>query len=148
PVGEPRVEIEAWVTEAAARRLVAAAGYDLDALVERARRRDFEPIPLGLTTSIALENELERTSTANVLGVLRGSDPVLADELVIYTAHHDHLGKAADASGDTVFNGARDNASGVAMVLEIGEAFAALPAPPRSEERRVGKERGGRWAAE
>ncbi|MFO7285330.1 MAG: M28 family peptidase [Gammaproteobacteria bacterium] len=130
-VGEPRVEIEAWVTEAAARRLVAAAGYDLDALVERARRRDFEPIPLGLTTSIALENELERTSTANVLGVLRGSDPVLADELVIYTAHHDHLGKAADASGDTVFNGARDNASGVAMVLEIGEAFAALPAPPR-----------------
>src|SRR5690606_3913492 len=54
-VGEPRVEIEAWVTEAAARRLVAAAGYDLDALVERARRRDFEPIPLGLTTSIALE---------------------------------------------------------------------------------------------
>src|SRR5690606_16020828 len=86
---------------------------------------------LGLTTSISLENELRNTSTANVLGVLRGRDPVLADEAVVYTAHHDHLGRAANAAGDASYNGARDNASGVAMVLEIGAAFAALPERPR-----------------
>ena len=132
PAGdEPRVEIEAWVTEDAARRLAAAADHDLDELVERAKRRDFEPVSLGLTTSISLENELRNTSTANVLGVLRGRDPVLADEAVVYTAHHDHLGRAANAAGDAIYNGARDNASGVAMVLEIGAAFAALPERPR-----------------
>lgn len=132
PAGdEPRMEIEAWVTEDAADGIAALGGYDLADLVERAKRRDFEPIPLGVGTSISLANELERTATANVLGVLRGADPALADEAVIYTAHHDHLGRDDDAPGDGIYNGARDNASGVAMVLEIGEAFAALPEPPR-----------------
>jgi len=131
PAGdEPRIEIEAWVTEDAAERLVALAGLDLGSLVEQARTRDFEPVPLGVTTSIALRNSLERTGSANVLGILRGSDPELADEIAVYTAHHDHLGRNDDAGADPIYNGARDNASGVAMVLEIGEAFAALPEPP------------------
>ncbi|HEX7081646.1 MAG TPA: M28 family peptidase [Gammaproteobacteria bacterium] len=134
PAGdEPRMQIEAWITEPSAERLAALGGFDLAELVERAKQRDFEPVPLGVTTSIALENTLERTSSANVLGVLRGSGPELADEYVIYTAHHDHLGRAMDAEegGDTIYNGARDNASGVAMLLEIGQAFAAMPEPPR-----------------
>ncbi|HEY8519915.1 MAG TPA: M28 family peptidase [Gammaproteobacteria bacterium] len=136
PAGdEPRIAIESWVTEEAARRLFALAGHDLDALIERARRRDFEPVPLGVTTSIELANTLTRTQSANVAGVLRGSDPELADEYVIYLAHHDHLGKGVpNPSGDqsdTIYNGARDNASGVGMVLAIGSAFAALPEPPR-----------------
>ena len=130
--GEPRMQVEAWVTETAARDLVQLAGLELADLADRAKRRDFEPVPLGVETSITLENMLERTSSANVIGVLTGSDPELADEYVIYTAHHDHLGRTQDAAaGDTVYNGARDNASGVGMVLEIGEAFAALPDPPR-----------------
>jgi len=132
PAGdEPRVQVEAWITEDAAERLVDLAGHDLAALVEQARSPDFEPVPLGVTTSIELANTLERTASANVLGILRGSDPELADEIVVYTAHHDHLGSDTSAGGDGIYNGARDNASGVAMLLEIGEAFAALPEPPR-----------------
>jgi Zn-dependent M28 family amino/carboxypeptidase len=132
PAGaEPRIAVEGWVTEDAARRLLGDA-HDLDALVEQAKSRDFRPVPLGITTSLTLTNTLSRTPTANVLGTLRGSDPAVADEFVIYTAHYDHLGTGEpDAEGDTIFNGARDNASGVGMLLAIGEAFAALPEAPR-----------------
>jgi Zn-dependent M28 family amino/carboxypeptidase len=132
PAGaESRLKIEAWVSEDAARRLLGRA-QDLDALIEQAKSRDFRPVPLGITTSLTLSNTLTRTPTANVLGVLRGSDPVLADQYVVYSAHFDHLGTGEpDEEGDTIFNGARDNASGVGMLLAIGEAFAALAEPPR-----------------
>jgi len=133
--GEPRLEVEAWITEAAARRLVAAAGADLDGLVEQAKRRDFEPVPLGLQTSLTLPVALSTTQSANVLGILPGSDPQLADELVIYTAHHDHLGvgepNPAGDPDDRIYNGARDNASGVGIVMSIGAALASLPERPR-----------------
>lgn len=131
----PRLEVEGWVTESAAQSILELAGFDLAELTEAARSRDFEPVPLGVTTSITLENRLSTTSTANVLGRLEGSDPALADEIVVYTAHHDHLGVGApgpsDESGDRIYNGARDNAAGVGLVLEVGRAFAALPEPPR-----------------
>ena len=132
PAGdEPRTAVEAWVTEDAVRRLLGPE-HDLDALVAQARSRDFKPVSLGITTSLALTTTLTRTPTANVLGVLRGSDPGLADQHIIYTAHYDHLGTGEpDAEGDTIYNGARDNASGVGMVLAIGRAFAALPERPR-----------------
>ena len=132
---ELRVQIAAWVTEAAARKVLELAGADLDALVAAARSAEFAPVPLGIETSITLENRLSRTRSANVLGVLRGSDAALRDEVVVYTAHHDHLGvgapNAAVDPDDRIYNGARDNASGVGMVLAIGRAFAALPEPPR-----------------
>jgi len=133
PAGdEPRSLAHAWVTESAARALVGAAGMDLDALVERARSRDFEPVPLGVTTSLAFAVDIERAETANVVARLAGSDPAVADEVVVYTAHHDHLGVGEpDADGDTVYNGAVDNAAGVAQVLAVAEAFAALPERPR-----------------
>jgi Zn-dependent M28 family amino/carboxypeptidase len=131
--GEPRVAIEGWVTEDAARRLLGAE-HDLDALIAQAKSREFRPVPLGVTTSLTLTNTLTRTPTANVFGTLRGSDPELADEYVIYTAHFDHLGigdpNPADPS-DTIYNGAMDNATGVSMLLAIGDAFRALPERPR-----------------
>ena len=134
PAGaEPRTQVEAWVTEEAARRLLGDA-HDLDALVEQAKSRDFRPVPLGITTSLTLTNALTRTPTANVFGTLRGSDAELADEHVIYTAHFDHLGTCPAVPAepeDTICNGAMDNASGVGMLLAIGEAFAALPQRPR-----------------
>jgi len=135
PAGdEPRVQIEAWITEDAARRLLGPAG-NLDGLVKQASRRDFVPVPLGITTSLTLRNSVTRTQSANVLGVLRGSDATAADEVVIYSAHHDHLGVGApNLNGDPndkIYNGARDNASGVGMLLAIGKAFAALPERPR-----------------
>ena len=130
--GEPSVKVKGWLTEDAARELVSFAGQDLSELIEAAKSRDFAPVALGVETSLAFENWLNRTRTANVYGVLKGSDPELADEYVIYTAHHDHLGIGEpDAQGDTIYNGARDNASGVAQILAIGKAFKALPTPPR-----------------
>ena len=133
PAGdEPRNPVNAWVTEDAARDLVAMAGKDLDALREAAYNRDFEPVPLGITTSISMDVELNRTESANVLGLIPGSDPELKDEVVIYTAHHDHLGIGEpNEEGDTIYNGARDNASGVAVVLAIAKALNALPEAPR-----------------
>jgi Zn-dependent M28 family amino/carboxypeptidase len=130
PAGsEPRMQFQAWVTEDSARRLAELGGHALVDLVELAKSAEFAPVALGVSTSISFQNTLRRASTANVLGMLRGSDPQLAEELVVYTAHHDHLGR--EEGGGAIFNGARDNASGVAMVLEIGEAFAALPQRPR-----------------
>ena len=132
PAGdEPRIAIEGWATEEATRRLLGDE-HDLDSLIEQAKSRDFRPVPLGITTSFALTNTLTRTPTANVYGVLRGSDPALADQYVIYSAHFDHLGTVPpDAEGDTIANGARDNASGVGILFAIGDAFKALPEPPR-----------------
>src|SRR3990172_4063864 len=126
------LEIAAWLEEAAADELVKFSGFDLDALVAAARSRDFTPQPLGIRTSLALINTVRRVQTANVLGGLTGSDPALAREAVIYTAHHDHLGVGeADAGGDTIYNGALDNGAGMAQVLAIARAFSELPEQPR-----------------
>jgi Zn-dependent M28 family amino/carboxypeptidase len=133
PAGdEPRIGFQAWLTEDAARRLVAAAGHDLDALVEQARSRDFRPVSLGLSTSLDLRATIRLTETANVGGILRGSDPELAGEVVILSAHHDHFGFGEpDETGDRIYNGALDNGVAMAQALGVAEAFAALPEPPR-----------------
>ena len=133
PAGEePRNQANAWITEEAARQLIELAGYDLDELRTAADNRDFEPVPLGITTSIAMDVKLKRTSSANVLGRIPGSDPELRDEAVIYTAHHDHLGIGTpNDEGDAIYNGAMDNASGIAQVLAIAKAIKTLPRAPR-----------------
>ncbi len=133
PAGdEPRSQVSAWVTEDSARELVAMAGLDLDELRERAFNRDFEPVPLGITTSIAMDIDIDRVQSANLLGLIRGSDPQLQEEVVIYTAHHDHLGIGTpDDDGDAIYNGAMDNATGVAQVMAIAKAIKALPEAPR-----------------
>ncbi len=130
--GEARLEVAAWVTETAAADLVRLAGRDLAELVESAKSRDFQPVALGVTTSLAFDNQLTQARTANVIGRLPGSDPALSDEVVIFTAHHDHLGIGTpDESGDSIYNGALDNAAGVAQVLAIADALHALPVAPR-----------------
>ena len=132
--GEPRSQINAWLTEEAARRLFDLAGVNYDETLESARSADFEPVPLGLMTSLALENIVTSEQTANVLGALPGSDPDLADEWIVFTAHHDHLGVSPDESlEDRIYNGALDNAAGVAQVLAIASELAAQePGPSRS----------------
>ena len=133
PAGdEPRLQVEAWVTEDAARRLLAGAGLALDELETAARSRDFEPVSLGLTTSIDLNAEISGTRSGNVLGILEGGDPELSQEVVIYIAHHDHLGVSdSGETEDRIFNGARDNAAGVGVVATIARAFGSLPRRPR-----------------
>ena len=133
PAGdEPRLQVEAWVTEDAARRLLTGVDLVFDELEAAARSRDFEPIPLGLTTSIDLTAEISGTRSGNVLGILEGSDPELSQEVVIYIAHHDHLGVSdAVETADRIFNGARDNAAGVGVVTAIARVFGSLPRRPR-----------------
>ena len=93
PAGsEPRLRLKAWATEEATRRLLNASGQDLDRLLAAARSRDFTPVPLGIRTSIAFTNKLSLVQTANVGGVLSGSDPKLAAQVVVLSAHHDHFG--------------------------------------------------------
>jgi Zn-dependent M28 family amino/carboxypeptidase len=92
----------------------------------------FKPVPLGITTSIKFDNAISRVKTANVLGVLPGSDPTLSREYVIYSAHHDHLGIGQpDKTGDKIYNGALDNGAGMAQVLAIAKAYKALPQAPK-----------------
>jgi Zn-dependent M28 family amino/carboxypeptidase len=133
PAGnEPRVQFQAWATEDAVRRLFAAAGHDLDRLIAAAKKRSFKPVSLGIRTSFGSRNKVARAQTANVAGLLPGSDSKLKDEVLIYTAHHDHLGIGdPDGSGDRIYNGAVDNAAGCAQVLSVARAMAALPAKPR-----------------
>jgi hypothetical protein len=135
PAGdEPRLQVKSWLTEPATRRLCALGGRDLDSLVAAARSRDFAPVPLGVRTSLAFDVALDTTLSANVVGVLPGSDPRLRDEAVVFSAHHDHLGVGEpDSTGDGIHNGAVDNASGCAQVLAIARAFSQTrPAPKRS----------------
>jgi Zn-dependent M28 family amino/carboxypeptidase len=130
--GQPALAVKAWVTEEAGRRLARLGGRDLDALRAAAERRDFRPVPLGVRVSLTLRNEVERRSSANLVGLLRGRDPALSREAVVYTAHHDHYGTRPGPSGEAVvYNGALDNASGLAALLAIAEAFAALSERPR-----------------
>ncbi len=131
--GEPRLQVRAWATEEASRRIAALGGHDLDALRAAAQRRDFRPVPLGVRLSLRLENSLERRESANVLAHLPGRDPRLGRELVIYSAHHDHLGvkPGVKPGEDAIYNGAVDNATGCAAVLAVARAFRELPRPPR-----------------
>ena len=129
---EPRIQLKGWATEDAVRRLLKAGGADLDKLVNQAHDRKFKPVPLDIHTSIEFRNDVSRVRTANVAGLLPGSDPKLGDEVVIYSAHHDHFGIGdPDKTGDRIYNGAEDNAAGCAQVLAIARAMVALPERPR-----------------
>jgi Zn-dependent M28 family amino/carboxypeptidase len=130
---EPRIDMKAWVTDDAARSIVALAGKDLDDLREAAESRDFRPVPLGLTLSTQIQAQARERLTANVLGFLPGSDPNVADEYVIFMAHHDHIGIAVDRdeNGDNIYNGAIDNASGTASLLAILQAVTESNTRPR-----------------
>ena len=124
-----RIGVEAWITNDVARNLLKAAGKDLDDLKKAAISRDFEPVSLGAKVSFAVTNSLREVQSKNVLAKLEGASH--PDEYVIYTAHWDHLGMDPAATDDQIYNGALDNASGIAGVLEIAEAFTKLPNPPR-----------------
>jgi Zn-dependent M28 family amino/carboxypeptidase len=123
-----RVDVESWVTLDKARELFQAAGQNLDSLRQAARGKDFRPVTLDAKASFEVANTVRETQSRNVIARLPGS--VRKDEHVIYTAHWDHLGRDSTAQGDQIFNGALDNASGTAAMLEIAEAFTKLPTPP------------------
>ena len=128
-----RPAIEAWLPLEKAKSLFAAAGKDFDELKKSAASKDFQPVPLGAKASFSAKNTIRRIESQNVVGKIDGLDPKLRDECVIYTAHWDHLGKDDTLKGDQIYNGAADNASGVAMMLEIAKGFSRMyNKPPRS----------------
>jgi Zn-dependent M28 family amino/carboxypeptidase len=131
--GRPLLPMKAWATEEASRRIARLGGQDLDALRAAAQKRDFRPVALGVSVSLTLKNDVQRRPSANVIGRIPGGDAALASEAVLYTAHHDHLGTKTGArpSEDVIYNGALDNASGVATLLAIAQAMKALPQAPR-----------------
>jgi Zn-dependent M28 family amino/carboxypeptidase len=128
--GEARLAADMWATEEASRKIAGLGGKDLDALRAAAEKREFVPVPLGVRFPLAFTNDLHTLESANVIGVLPGSDPELAKEAVVYTAHHDHLGVGRAKDGDAIYNGAVDNASGCATLLAIARA-AGLSAPTK-----------------
>src|SRR2546426_1837798 len=128
----PFLKIRSWVTDDAARRMMRLAGHDLDDLRRRAASRDFQPIKLNLKGSIHLKSEVKRVQAPNVAGIFTGRDPRLRDQYVVFSAHWDHLGVGApDKNGDTIYNGAVDNASGCAAILAIAAALTKLPLTER-----------------
>lgn len=129
--GGPKMPLKAWTTDEATKKLVRFAGLELDALRHKAEERDFRPVPLGVRLSFKMQNQIRKLKTANVLGLLPGSDSTVRNEAVIYSAHYDHLGIGKPVDGDSIYNGALDNASGVACMLEIARAMAELPKAPR-----------------
>ncbi len=128
-----RAKIESWISVEAATALLKQAGQDYRALKARAASRDFKPVPLGMTASFSLKQHMRTIESQNVLAKLPGSDPVLKNEYVVFSAHWDHLGIGDAKNGDKIYNGAADNASGTATMLEIARQARNLePAPKRS----------------
>lgn len=128
-----RVKIEGWITQPKAEELFKAAGKDFTTLKAAARRKDFTPVPLGASARIHLRNETRTVQSRNVVATLPGADAARRDEYVIYSAHWDHLGRDTTIAGDQIYNGALDNASGIAELLSIAKGFTALATkPPRS----------------
>jgi Zn-dependent M28 family amino/carboxypeptidase len=136
PEGQHALAFAGWITEKTAAELFAAAGHDLAKLTKAAGSRNFRPVALGTRLEGTIASTIRPFDTANVIGKIEGSDPQLKDEAVFYTAHHDHLGIGNpddDDPTDTIYNGAIDNASGTATVLELARVWSTTnPRPKRS----------------
>ena len=131
PESASRVPVEGWITEAKARELFAASGRDFDGVARHATLKEFEPLPLFGTASWHVRNKIRRIESHNVIAKLEGSDPTLKDEYVVYSAHWDHFGVNHSLKGDQILNGAADNASGTAQMMEIAKAFTKLDVKPK-----------------
>jgi len=128
--GQPVLKVASWVQLDVARQLAAAAGMDLDKMIEGASSRDFHPAVLPVRLKAHMVSKIRPFDSNNVLAMLPGSDAKLRDEAVMYTAHYDHLGIRPDMPGDNIYNGANDNATGCGILLEIARAYSEAPQKP------------------
>jgi Zn-dependent M28 family amino/carboxypeptidase len=129
----PPIGVRGWITDSAATALLAQAGLNMAALRKQAESRDFRPVSTGIMMDMSMQNTMQHMAANNVIGVVRGIDPKVRDEYVAYSAHWDHLGIGPVVNGDSIYNGAADNASGVATVLTIAHAAAEGVKPRRSQ---------------
>jgi Zn-dependent M28 family amino/carboxypeptidase len=125
------VSARSWITLDAAKKLLADSGQNFDSVKKSAVARDFQPVMLNAKANIEIKQQIRSFKSHNVIGKLDGSDSKLRDEYIIYTAHWDHLGRHPELQGDQIFNGAIDNASGVASVIELAAAFVKVNPPPK-----------------
>ena len=133
PAAPAPIGVRGWITDSAATALLAQAGLNMTQLRRQAESRDFRPVSTGIIIDASMKNSLQHMSANNVVGVVRGIDPKVRDEYVAYSAHWDHFGIGPVVNGDSIYNGAVDNASGVATVLAIAHAAAEGVKPRRSQ---------------
>ncbi len=127
------VQVRSWITLDVAKKLLSESGQDFDNLKKMALSKEFKPVPINAKANFTVKQQVRSFKSHNVIGKLEGSDTALKDEFVIYSAHWDHLGRHPELQGDQIFNGALDNASGVATILAIAKGYTKLdPAPKRS----------------
>jgi len=129
PDAEKRVNVEGWLRLEKAKELLSAAGQNFDSLKTAAARKDFKPVALPAKATFDVKIDARKIQSHNVVAKIDGSDK--KDEWLVYTAHWDHLGKDTSLKGDQIYNGALDNASGTASLLEIAKAYVKMPQPPR-----------------
>ncbi len=123
-----RCAIEGWLTLGTTKTILEEAGQDYEKLKIAAAKQDFKAIPLGQKASLTLKNSIRRATSRNVIALYPGFDR--ADEYIFFTAHWDHFGLDPKLEGDQIYNGALDNATGTAGLIELAEAFTKLESPP------------------
>jgi Zn-dependent M28 family amino/carboxypeptidase len=129
--GEQALSFAGWFSKEAGDKLLGLSGHNVEELLKLAESRDFHPIPLGVHIFASFQTKLRQIDSSNVVGMVEGSDPVLKNEAVVFTAHWDHLGIGTPVNGDAIYNGAVDNATGCGILLEMARAWASLPHKPR-----------------
>lgn len=129
-VDSTALRLEGWLSQAAAERLLSLAGFDFATLVDAARRPEFRPMETRVSVAWRVSNTVRPAEAVNVVGRIRGSNPSRRGEAVLFTAHYDGLGIRAPSAGDSIYNGAYENASGTALLLALAQAFARLSSRP------------------
>jgi Zn-dependent M28 family amino/carboxypeptidase len=127
----PALRLKSWVTDEVARKIVQLGGHNLDQLRQAAASRNFRPVILTAKVEMVLRTQVQRMTSPNVVAIYRGIDPTLKNEYVVYSAHWDHLGMRPDQPGDNIYNGAADNATGIAGLLAIAKAYTSLGIKPK-----------------
>ena len=127
--GSYKPKVQGWITRAAAIKLFESSAEDMRNFVEKSRSKDFKPVGLGLTVSVSVTNRIKQNVSQNVIAKLTGTER--PDEYIIYSAHWDHLGIGPEVDGDSIYNGAHDNATGTAVLLELARTFAEAKTRPK-----------------
>ncbi len=127
----PKVPLKAWMTEESVRKILLMNGFSFDSLMKLAEQKTFKPIPLNLTMTTSMRSTIRTMETNNIAGKIQGSDPQLKDQYIVFSAHYDHFGIGRPINGDSIYNGALDNASGTSLMLNLAETFSSLKQKPK-----------------
>ena len=128
---DPKLKSAGWIQLEVARKLAQSMGMDLDKMLQDANSRSFKPVELPVRVKETIVSHVRSFASRNVVGKVKGADPQLAQQAILYSAHYDHLGIHPDEPGDNIYNGASDNATGCGVLLELARAFASAEQKPK-----------------